>query len=117
MGHTWIQQDGKALNLAWPPRSPDLTSLDFLFWGRLRNIDYDPRPEYLFELKCAIDGAIKNNQPEQCRAACHIALNVFRNALSFIVHLSSEIKYKICQYENIRFLFIDIFLRLMKHLV
>ncbi|KAJ8937548.1 hypothetical protein NQ318_002765 [Aromia moschata] len=33
----WIGRDGPIL---WPPRSPDLTILDFYLWGRLKQIVY-----------------------------------------------------------------------------
>src|SRR5258705_1336501 len=27
--------------VAWPPRSPDLTSLDLFFWGHMKNVVYE----------------------------------------------------------------------------
>lgn len=37
----WI---GRGSLFPWPPRSPDLTVLDFYFWGRLKDIVYQTRP-------------------------------------------------------------------------
>lgn len=33
----WIGRNGP---IAWPPRSPDLTPLDFYLWGRMKDIVY-----------------------------------------------------------------------------
>lgn len=39
----WIGREGA---IAWPPRSPDLTPMDFYVWGFMKNIVYGPgRPE------------------------------------------------------------------------
>lgn len=37
----WI---GRGSLFPWPPRSPDLTCMDFYLWGRLKNIVYQSRP-------------------------------------------------------------------------
>ena len=37
----WI---GRGSLFLWPPRSPDLTVLDFYLWGRLKDIVYKTRP-------------------------------------------------------------------------
>lgn len=72
--NTWFQQDGAAphyglnvrayLNnifpsrwigrrgeIEWPPRSPDLTPLDFFFWGYLKDRVYRNKPASIEELK------------------------------------------------------------------
>uniref|UniRef100_A0A2A4JFB1 Uncharacterized protein n=1 Tax=Heliothis virescens TaxID=7102 RepID=A0A2A4JFB1_HELVI len=36
-GERWIGRGGP---VPWPPRSPDLTPLDFLFWGRIKDLVY-----------------------------------------------------------------------------
>lgn len=81
--HMWLQQDGAPphyarpvknfLNLtyqrrwigrgghiAWPPRSPDLTSPDFFLWGYLKNIVYQTAPTTAEELKGRIRQACRN---------------------------------------------------------
>lgn len=39
--HRWI---GRGSLFPWPPRSPDLTVMDFYLWGRLKDIVYQTRP-------------------------------------------------------------------------
>ncbi|RWS19052.1 transposable element tc3 transposase-like protein, partial [Leptotrombidium deliense] len=46
---------GKGLNIAWPPRSPDLTPPDFFLWGYLKNRVYKRSPRSLDELSRAIN--------------------------------------------------------------
>lgn len=36
-GNRWIGRGGP---VAWPARSPDLTPLDFFFWGRVKDLVY-----------------------------------------------------------------------------
>lgn len=43
----WIGRKGPIL---WPPRSPDLTSLDFFLWGYLKDKVFRTRPENLDEM-------------------------------------------------------------------
>ena len=38
-------------DVSWPPRSPDLTSPDFILWGYLKGKVYRNRPNNLQELK------------------------------------------------------------------
>lgn len=72
--HTWFQQDGATPHTAratmtllreqfprklisrygdivWPPRSPDLTPMDFFLWGYLKAKVYDSNPTNISELK------------------------------------------------------------------
>lgn len=37
LGNRWIGREGP---IPWPPRSPDLTPLDFSFWGHIKNLVY-----------------------------------------------------------------------------
>lgn len=43
--------------ISWPPRSPDLTPLDFFYWGYLKNsiYGYENRPNNLDELRVKIN--------------------------------------------------------------
>jgi len=73
-GTLWFQQDGATAHMAvisiaalrrlfpqrviscfidvpWPPRSPDLTALDFFLWGYLKSKVYSNRPTDLHTLK------------------------------------------------------------------
>jgi hypothetical protein len=44
----WI---GRRRQVEWPPRSPDLTSLDFSFWDHLKSVMYGNRPQSIAELQ------------------------------------------------------------------
>ena len=35
----------------WPPRSPDLTMMDFWLWGHLKQIVYGRKPKTMEQLK------------------------------------------------------------------
>ena len=43
----WI---GRAGPIAWPPRSPDLTPMDFFLWGYIKSIVYETPPTTLMYL-------------------------------------------------------------------
>ncbi|GFW98498.1 DUF4817 domain-containing protein [Trichonephila clavipes] len=51
----WIGRDGP---IAWPPRSPDLTPLDFFFWGYVKYTVYGTQVNSLEELKQNIQTAV-----------------------------------------------------------
>ena len=44
----WIGRRGA---VEWPPRSPDLTPLDFFLWGHLKSVVFTTRPRTLDDLK------------------------------------------------------------------
>ena len=48
----WIGRRG---SVEWPPRSPDLTPLDFFLWGYLKSKVYQTRPQTLQELRQRIE--------------------------------------------------------------
>jgi hypothetical protein len=60
----WI---GRAGPIAWPPRSPDLTSLDCFLWGLLETVVYSSKPRSLDELKVRITNAINEISEQQLR--------------------------------------------------
>ncbi|EZA47915.1 hypothetical protein X777_15034, partial [Ooceraea biroi] len=51
----WIGRGGP---VAWPPRSPDLTSPDFFLWGYIKNVVYEHVP------------TTRENMMERIRTAC-----------------------------------------------
>ena len=57
----WMGRGGP---LSWPPRSPDLTPLDFFIWGYLKQKVYINKPTTLDQLKEAISIGL-NNIPQQ----------------------------------------------------
>ncbi|RLU16752.1 hypothetical protein DMN91_010820 [Ooceraea biroi] len=46
--HRWIGRDGEFL---WPPRSPDLTPMDYFLWGTLKNTVYCEPPTTVENMK------------------------------------------------------------------
>jgi hypothetical protein len=53
----WIGRGGANV---WPPRSPDLTHLDFSLWGYVKDQAYSQRENTLDEIKPNITAAISN---------------------------------------------------------
>ena len=54
----WIGRGG---HIQWPPRSPDLSVLDFWLWGQIRNDLYkDPRPTTINDLKIRLTFLLEN---------------------------------------------------------
>lgn len=61
----------------WPPRSPDLSPLDYWLWGYLKSRVFAHGPETLEALKDAIKEEISLISPEQLRQAVeHFAVRV-----------------------------------------
>jgi hypothetical protein len=72
MAGRWLGRSGP---IAWPPRSPDLTSLYFFFlWACLKNIVYEVKSNDLQHLKARIRTAVATVTPNMldrldiCRA-------------------------------------------------
>lgn len=87
---TWFQQDGatchtsnasmevvremfpgkvisKRGNIEWPPRSPDLSPLDFFLWGFLKNKIYSNKPRTITALKGNIRAEMAAIPTATCR--------------------------------------------------
>ena len=60
----WIGRRGP---VEWPPRSPDLTPLDYFLWGYLKSVVYKNRPRSLEELRHAIITECQNINPATLR--------------------------------------------------
>ena len=58
LNQRWIGWRGSATK--FPPRSPDLTPLDFYLWGTLKNTVYARKPQTLVEPKDQIEHAFKD---------------------------------------------------------
>src|SRR5258705_3354060 len=57
--HRWIGRGGP---IAWPPRSPDLTPLDFFLWGHVKSLVYATAVETQEELTARIIAACEDVQ-------------------------------------------------------
>lgn len=61
---SWIGRRG---HIEWPPRSPDLTPLDFFVWGYLKSKIYATQPESLDDLRNRIINECRQITPEMLR--------------------------------------------------
>jgi hypothetical protein len=57
----WIGRGGW---LSWPPRSPDLTPLDFYFWGYVKQCVYSVRINDIEHLNARITEAVHSVTPD-----------------------------------------------------
>lgn len=64
----WIGRNSPFV--AWPPRSPDLTPLDFFLWGAIKNKVYKTRPRTLEELKTRIKQVCEQMSQQELRKVC-----------------------------------------------
>ena len=56
-------------NITWPPRSPDLTPLDFYLWGHIKSLVYVKNYENLTDLKNSISAAFQEVTQETVSAS------------------------------------------------
>lgn len=57
----------KFADVKWPPRSCDLTPLDFFLWGYVKSLVYSNKPTTLAQLETNINRAIAEIQPDLLR--------------------------------------------------
>lgn len=57
----WI---GRAGPIAWPPRSPDITPLDFFLWGHVKNLVYAEKVRDIDHLRQRITAAVASITPD-----------------------------------------------------
>ena len=60
----WIGRDGP---IPWPPRSPDITPLDYFFWGFVKEKVFNTRVCGLDELKVRINDTVLMIDPENLK--------------------------------------------------
>ena len=66
----WIGRGGpNDRNITWPPRSPDLTPLDFYLWGHIKSLVYIKNYENLTDLKNFISAAFQEVTQETVSAS------------------------------------------------
>ena len=65
----WIGRRG---SIDWPPRSLDLTPMDFFFGGVVKNKAYERKPQTVDEIKEFIIDAFMDTDSDRklCRTAC-----------------------------------------------
>lgn len=64
-------------NMVWPPRSPDLSPLDFYLWGSLKGKVYQNNPTTLSQLKANIEREMAAITKETLKAV----IGSYRNRL------------------------------------
>jgi hypothetical protein len=65
MAGRWVGRGGP---IAWPPRSPDLTPLDFLLWGYVKNIVYQVKMNDLQHQKACTRDSVAMVTPNMLQA-------------------------------------------------
>ena len=60
-GLQWIGRGG---SIAWPPRSPDLTPLDYYLWGHMKTLIYETPVESEEDLLARLMAAVDVGGPE-----------------------------------------------------
>jgi len=86
----WIGRGGP---IAWPPRSPDLTSLDFFLWGYLKNLVYATPVETVEQLQQRIF--------DSCRTIQNTAGIFERVRQSMVRRCNACIEAGGCQFEHL----------------
>ncbi len=79
---------GKYFAIGWPPRSPDITPLDFYLWGVLKEIVYLNEIRSIVDLKDAIRNAFTNLRNRYNRATW--SLNKVWNNLHYRLTIVME---------------------------
>ena len=77
-----------AISKNGPPRSPDLTPLDFFMWGYLKQQVYAAPPQTLQDLKRRITDACANVSPSmlqrvQCEIQTWIQMSIVADGAKF----------------------------------
>ena len=60
---------GRRGTIEWPPRSPDMSPLDYFLWGYVKSKVYATKPANLAELERRITEAIQSIPPEMIQRA------------------------------------------------
>ena len=64
----WMANNGPHL---WPPRSPDLSVLDFFFWGTVKNKVYNTAVTTIEDCMRRVRTAVEDLNPQSIRRATH----------------------------------------------
>lgn len=80
-GDQWIGRNGP---IQWPPRSPDLSPLDYFIWGRAKELVYTEEILNIEQLKEKIDNAFQTMKTEiqlnvtttEIRRRCEMCISV-----------------------------------------
>ena len=97
----WI---GRRSFAEYPPRSLDLTPLDFFLWGYLKDKVYAMRPGTVAELRATIERECTQMLRELFRAVCYSIVSCCRQRLDQNGH-----HFENRQWQNSRMMFVNSF--------
>ena len=72
---------GRGAPIEYPPRSPDLTPIDFYLWGVLKDIVYTMKLETLQELRGEIQNACRNIPVETIQNVCNSVVRRYQKCI------------------------------------
>ena len=81
----WLGRDGP---VAWPPRSPDLTPLDYYLWGHRKTLMYETKVDSRAALRHRIFAVAEHthNHPDNIASAAQSLLMRAENCISAVGH-------------------------------
>ena len=77
--NSWLGRGGTA---AWPPRSPDLTPLDYYLWSHIKTLLYETKVDSREELRLRIFAAAERNHPDNIAFATQSLLMRAENCIA-----------------------------------
>jgi len=77
----WLGRGGP---VAWPPRSPDLTPLDYYLWGHIKKLAYESKVDSRAALRDRIFAAAEHirNHPNNIASATQSLLMCAENCIA-----------------------------------
>ena len=74
----WIGRRGP---IEFPPRSPDLTPMDFCVWGIIKELVYSRKPRSVEDLRQFVINALANFDHDLCTSVCRSVLSRCRGCI------------------------------------
>ena len=74
----WIGRRGP---IEFPPRSPDITPMDFFVWGVIKNSVYSRKPRSVEDLRQFVIDAFANLDRDLCTKVCHSVVSRCRECI------------------------------------
>ena len=74
----WIGRQGP---IEFPPRSPDITPMDFFVWGVIKDSVYSRKPRSVEDLRQFVIDAFANLDHDLCTKVCHSVVSRCRKCI------------------------------------
>ena len=74
----WIGRRG---SIEFPPRSPDITPMDFFVWGVIKDSVYSRKPRSVEDLRQFVIDAFANLDHDLCTKVCHSVVSRCRECI------------------------------------